>query len=150
MASIKIFLDVDDRSEVRRLRGEFTWTDLQCKLYKMWPRLFDGPEASSSDSVSTDENAARRLIRKLCIQYVDQDGDKVTVSSGTEWEECVRMNSETHQDGVLKLYIGMKAKKRVESKKRAVISESSMSEGTAAATSPSVVKYFPKNDSPTE
>eukprot|EP00757_Euglenozoa_sp_SAG-D1_P000998 gene998-12226_t len=48
--TVKIFLEIDNQPEIRRISGEFSWTDLVCRLYKMWPKLFEENPNYDSDT----------------------------------------------------------------------------------------------------
>lgn len=70
MSSIKFLLQRKSGTEVRRIRGDFTFPEIQSVMTQWW------------DSA---------VVK---YQYKDSEGDIVTISSPMEWVECLRIHEE--------------------------------------------------------
>jgi len=99
---VKLILEREGQGnpDIRRVRlNTQGWGDLWSRVFKLWPSLGGANDVASGSEVSSDDERSEVVRRLYRVCYVDNEGDMITVSSDSEWRECVRLFRSASQEG---------------------------------------------------
>ena len=93
MLQIKVALQRPRGMELHRMRGAHSLATLQAAVAEMWPLKHQKKEGRVEH----------------VLEYEDDEGDKVRLTSDAEWMEAVRLLGDSPGQAVLKLFVRRKA-----------------------------------------